>query len=139
MGLYAMSLVDGEEPDEGPRERFAQAFEAPIDLVHLSRQTLGDSALEIELLRLFDHQAQQLALRLGPPFRQEEGQWRGDLAHTLKGSACAIGAFGVSRAAQAYEEGARTASSNLPAMFEDLEAVIATARAAIARLLDGSC
>lgn len=122
--------------DEAPRVGLEQASQPAIDLVHLSRQTLGDTALEIELLSLFDRQAQLLATRLGAPFRPEESRWRGDLAHTLKGSACAIGAFGVSVAADAYEEGARAASGDLPALFENLDAAIKTVHATIAQLLD---
>ena len=66
----------------------------PIDLVHLSKQTFGERDLESELLRLFDRQSRQIVDRLtdGPV---TESRWRADLAHTLKGSARAVGAFGV--------------------------------------------
>jgi len=76
---------------------------SPIDLVHLSRQSMGDRALETELLALFDRQAVMIMDRL----RQEGGggrDWRRDLAHTLKGSARAVGAVRVAAAAQCYEE-----------------------------------
>ena len=46
--------------------------EPVIDLVHLSRQTLGDTALETELLRLFEGQARAFAARLRAPAPQAE-------------------------------------------------------------------
>ena len=110
--------------------------EPVIDLIHLSRQTLGDSALETELLSLFERQAQQLAQRLAEPSRPEESKWRADLAHTLNGSARAIGAVAVSRAAQAYENAARAGAPDLDAHFFGLDAAISAARSTIAQLLD---
>jgi len=113
-----------------------EAWEPAVDLVHLSRQTLGDAALETELLTLFDRQAQQFAARLGQPMRPDESRWRADLAHTLKGSALAIGAFGVGRAAQAYEDAARAETADLPLRLARLDAAIGAARRVIAELLD---
>lgn len=75
-----------------------------IDLVHLSRQTLGDRALEIELLGLFDKQAGQIVARLESNLNGSDRKWRHDLSHTLKGSAGAIGAVRVAACAQAYED-----------------------------------
>ena len=66
--------------------------ESPIDLVHLSRQTFGDHDLERELLGLFDAQAAQFAKRLRSPAAQGDADWRIALAHTIKGSARAVGA-----------------------------------------------
>jgi HPt (histidine-containing phosphotransfer) domain-containing protein len=136
MGQSAALLATDEALGQGVQKGRAKAGGPAIDLVHLSRQTLGDSALEMELLGLFDRQAEQLAARLREPFRKGEANWRGDLAHTLKGSACAIGAFGVSCAAEAYERGARAGASDLPTLFDDLDAAITTARSAIRRLLE---
>ncbi len=78
----------------------------PIDLVHLSRQTLGDRALEAELLDLFDRQAAKIGEELaGAGLRDSEASnaRRADLAHKLKGSACAVGAHEVAAAAENYE------------------------------------
>ncbi len=79
----------------------------PIDLVHLSRQTMGDRALEAELLALFDRQAAKIAEELGEkpgrPDADKSNAWRADLAHKLKGSACAVGAHEVAAAAENYE------------------------------------
>ncbi len=107
----------------------------PIDLVHLSKQTFGERDLESELLRLFDRQSRQIVERLtdGPV---SEGRWRADLAHTLKGSARAVGAFGVAAAADAYELDAR-AGADLARALAALTASVAAAHGAIAELLAG--
>lgn len=113
-----------------------EACEPTIDLVHLSRQTLGDAALEVELLTLFDGQAQSFAARLAQPMRRDENKWRADIAHTLKGSARAIGAFDVGRAAEAYEDAARAETADLPLRLTQLDEAIGAARCAIAEWLD---
>jgi len=122
----------------------AQSFESDIpvlsdgraiDLVHLSRQTFGERDLEAELLRLFDRQSRQIVDRLteGPV---TEARWRADLAHTLKGSARAVGAFGVAAAAEAYELDAR-AGADLARALATLRASVDAAHAAIGELLAG--
>lgn len=99
-----------------------------IDLVHLSRQTMGDQALETELLGLFCKQSALAMERLS-----QEGAtadlYRADLAHTLKGSARAIGATRVAAAAEDYEAavrcGDRPALAALTAAVDEAQAVIA--------------
>src|SRR5688500_14857316 len=61
-----------------------------LDLDHLSRQTVGDRALEGELLALFEAQCARLRPLLAAGRSPGE---RADAAHTLKGSARAIGAW----------------------------------------------
>lgn len=75
-----------------------------IDMAHLSRQSLGDSKLEQELLHLFDIQASRIAqeLGMGDPKRDVRAA-RLDLAHTLKGSARAVGATRIAAACEALE------------------------------------
>jgi HPt (histidine-containing phosphotransfer) domain-containing protein len=108
----------------------------PIDLVHLSRQSLGDRALEIELLTLFERQAEHIADCLSAPPGNGERRRRHDLAHTLKGSARAVGALAVAAAAQAYEaalySGGETA---VVAARDDLLAAVAVARSAVLDLI----
>ncbi len=77
------------------------SFERPIDLVHLARQTLGDRDLEREVLGLFVAQARSVLDMLGAARDQRQ---RGDLAHTLKGSARSIGAWRVAAKAEACEQ-----------------------------------
>ena len=74
-----------------------------IDLVHLARQSLGDRGLECELLALFERQAGQILARLAQDMATTSAKARADLAHTLKGSALAVGANRVAAAAAAYE------------------------------------
>ena len=102
----------------------------PIDLVHLSRQTMGDRALEVELLALFDRQAGQIAAKLGTIEAGPVEIWRADLAHKLKGSARAIGAHAVAAAADNYEHCAR-AGVLRPADASQLVQAVTEARAAL--------
>jgi HPt (histidine-containing phosphotransfer) domain-containing protein len=71
-----------------------------IDLAHLTDATAGDEELARELLTLFEGQARELVRRLGGALDDRE---RRELVHTLKGSAAAIGAVAVARAAEACE------------------------------------
>ena len=116
-------------------ERPIVAGDRPIDLVHLARQTFGERDLESELLRLFDRQSRQIVERLtvGPV---AEARWRAELAHTLKGSARAVGAFAVAAAAEAYELDAR-AGADLTRALSALAGAVEAAHAAIADLLAG--
>lgn len=104
-----------------------------VDLVHLSRQTLGDRALEAELLGLFDCQAAAAVARLTGP-GAPIGTAGADIAHMLKGSARAVGAFRVARAAGDVESDLR---SGRPAArsLDVLAAAIAEARRTVAALL----
>src|SRR5690349_8857859 len=70
-----------------------------IDLVHLARTTLGDRALEREVLQLFDRQSSILIARM----RGAAPAVVAALAHTLKGSARGIGAWRVAHAAETLE------------------------------------
>ncbi len=70
----------------------------PVDLAHLRAMTLGDPALEREVLGLFASQARGLMTRLSAHPDDAAA-----LAHTVKGSARAIGAFAVADAAAVLE------------------------------------
>ena len=61
----------------------------PIDLVHLARYTMGNKALEREILDLFVGQSRVTLERLTAATTDKE--WR-DQAHALLGSARAVGA-----------------------------------------------
>lgn len=103
-GKAASGLSDGRaglRPGDGAAESNS---ERPVDLVHLSRQTLGDKRLETELLRLFMRQAEQILATLeGRPIERLARQSAGDLLHTLLGSARAVGATSVAAIAQRLE------------------------------------
>jgi len=72
--------------------------DGPIDFEHLKRMTLGDVRLEQEVLAMFSAQAAELVNTLAAMPSDA-----GALAHTLKGSARAIGAFAVADAAARLE------------------------------------
>jgi HPt (histidine-containing phosphotransfer) domain-containing protein len=109
----------------------------PIDLVHLSRQSLGDRNLEIELLQLFDRQSEQILLRLSEGLALGERRWLRDLCHTLDGSARAVGAVHVSAAAGEYGRAVFTAASDaeLADLRGELVVRVREARREIAELL----
>jgi HPt (histidine-containing phosphotransfer) domain-containing protein len=113
----------------------ARAQAPIIDLVHLSRQTLGDSALENELLRLFVVQAQQYAAWLEESFAPGDALKRADLTHRLKGSARAIGAFPLADAAEAYEDALRAGAEDVASAARRLAGALKDARLAAAQLL----
>jgi HPt (histidine-containing phosphotransfer) domain-containing protein len=99
--------------------------DGPIDLAHLKRMTLGDAGLEREVLAMFAGQAVRLieALAALPADAAE-------IAHTLNGSARAIGAFKVADAAEALEAALREGGEASEALAALREA-IAQARQAI--------
>ena len=72
--------------------------DGPIDIAHLRQMTLGDTSLEREVLAMFSAQAVGLVGALATLPSDARA-----LAHTLKGSARAIGAFGVADAAGCLE------------------------------------
>jgi len=101
--------------------------DGPIDIAHLKRMTLGDAGLEREVLAMFAGQAVRLieALAAWPADAAE-------IAHTLNGSARAIGAFKVAEAAEAFEA---SASAETLAVLRD---AVAQARGAIDAMLPRS-
>ena len=113
-----------------------QEHEPVIDLVHLSRQTFSDQALEVELLDLFDRQSARIVAQLREA-GAGDGKIRGDLAHMLRGSALAVGAGRVARMAQIYETRCAAAARGpaATAALEALAGAVAEARATIAQLL----
>ncbi|GAC1337182.1 MAG: Hpt domain-containing protein [Beijerinckiaceae bacterium] len=109
----------------------------PIDLIHLARQTLGDRDLETELLGLFDRQAGQILDRLSADLPHVDMKCRADLAHTLKGSASAVGAVRVAKKADIYEAQARAGGGDLKPALAGLRTAIEEARETVAHLLAG--
>jgi len=93
-----MSELAAAACDRTGRARLASA-ERPVDLVHLARMTHGERSLEREVLQLFDRQAASLMARI----QSAPANDIPPLVHTLKGSARAIGAVAVARAAEAVE------------------------------------
>jgi len=124
-------------PPPSATERKARAFpqvdgaERAIDLVHLARATDGDESLEAELLAMFDRQSEKLVERVKRDDLARRA--RADIAHRLRGSALAIGAFAVARAAEALEA-ALDGQGETQAPIAAIETAVAEARATIAEL-----
>jgi HPt (histidine-containing phosphotransfer) domain-containing protein len=75
----------------------------PIDLDHLARYTGGEKALNTEILRLFDSQVTDMVGQLNTVLAERDTKrWR-EIAHTIKGAARGVGAFGMGEAAAAAE------------------------------------
>ncbi len=105
---------------------------APIDLAHLRRYTLGDARLEQEILWLFIDQAPASvdALRRAATSRD----WV-TAAHTLKGSARAVGAWRLAKLAEQAERlGGPTDRAACDVVLHQLDEAAAEARAHIASL-----
>ncbi|CAN7393892.1 Hpt domain-containing protein [Phyllobacterium sp. LjRoot231] len=81
-------------------EKSKPSRKRPIDLVHLTRETFGNRALETEILNLFSRQTCGIVDRLAHANTDE----RVRLAKSLKGSARAVGAFRVAEMAEAIEQ-----------------------------------
>jgi HPt (histidine-containing phosphotransfer) domain-containing protein len=88
-------ILDREDATRG------RAGTAPaVDLVHLGRFTLGNRALELEVLAIFESQIGGHIARL-----EDAGchkSWR-EAAHTIKGTAWAIGAWRLGKIAEDAE------------------------------------
>jgi HPt (histidine-containing phosphotransfer) domain-containing protein len=103
--------------------------DAPIDFEHLKRMTLGDAGLEQEVLAMFAAQSVKLMAALAAVPADA-----GALAHTLKGSARAIGAVGVAEAA-ARLEAVLANGADPSSLVTELADAVALARAAIEAVL----
>ncbi|MGH6735698.1 MAG: Hpt domain-containing protein [Methyloceanibacter sp.] len=117
-----------QEPDGG--RKFPSK---PVDLVHLSRYTLGERALEREVLELFCSQSVLYLEQLRAAM--SDRAWK-EAAHSLKGSSRAIGAW---RTAQAAERAEALHGDGLAqfraARIGEIEASLREAEAYIAILL----
>ncbi len=76
---------------------------AVVDLDHLARYTGGDVALNAEILRLFDDQANEVVAKLESILEARDAKSWKLAIHTLKGAARGIGAFALGDAAAAAE------------------------------------
>ena len=124
MAVWAEAMPQGEG---------RKASSRPVDLVHLSRYTLGERALEREVLELVCAQSAIYVERLHAASSDKE--WK-DAAHSLKGSARAIGAW---RAAAAAEHAETLAGDSLAhgrtAKLREIESSLGEARDYIGALL----
>jgi len=93
-----------------------------IDTAHLDRMTLGDEALQREVLTLFVRQSADLVARMAT-FPADMAA----IAHTLKGSARGIGAFSAAASAERLERSIERGAAR--AAFSELrDAISGTVR-----------
>jgi HPt (histidine-containing phosphotransfer) domain-containing protein len=98
----------------------------PVDLAYLARFTLDNAALEREVLQLF---AEQMPLYLEAlRAAQVRKAWR-EAAHSIKGSAWAVGAWRLARCAELAERVEVDGEAAAPEEERE-EAVVVVARAA---------
>jgi HPt (histidine-containing phosphotransfer) domain-containing protein len=101
-GDFAM----GERAESGARwsatgaARSEEDRRAPVDLVHLARQTFGSIELEREVLDLFVRHGDGLVDHIARPAGDRD---RAEALHRLKGSARGIGAVRVAALAERLE------------------------------------
>ncbi|QPC87954.1 histidine kinase [Mesorhizobium sp. NBSH29] len=120
-----MATLDKIAPvlDKPGGESCGAARVRPIDMHHLAHQTMGDRALEQEVLTLFVSQALSVRDRILQASRDE----RFKLAHALKGSARSIGAGAVAECASSIEAdpGNKAALNRLGALIDEVRDFVA--------------
>ena len=117
-----------------PAEEGRKVSSRPVDLVHLSRYTLGERELEREVLELFCSQSLIYIERLRQA--RSDKDWK-DAAHTLKGSASAIGAWRAAAAAESAEALSGEALSQGRALrLGEIESSVREAKTYIGALLE---
>lgn len=108
---------------------------AAVDLEHLAKYTGGERALNEEILRLFDGQITNMMAELnGLVAGQDTKRWR-EIAHTIKGAARGVGAFGMGEAAAKAEPVNPANGTEAQAALQKLEHEAQTVRAFIATYL----
>ena len=73
----------------------------PLDLVHLSRQTMGDGELEAEILALFRSQCEIYSQSLA---NDNDTLQLMEIAHQMKGCAKSVGAWTIAKKAEILED-----------------------------------
>jgi HPt (histidine-containing phosphotransfer) domain-containing protein len=115
-----------------PNSEGATAAGAVIDLAHLRRFTLGDEQLEQEILTLFIEQA---PLTINSLKRARTDRDWVTAAHTLKGSARAVGAWRMASLAERAEDlGGPSDRAACERLLRELEEAAGEARAHIRSL-----
>ena len=130
--MSAPAVSRSSEAFATPPGHAPQSPDRPIDLVHLSKYTLGDRSLESELLTLFRNQAGVYLCRLENSM--SETDWHA-AAHSLKGSARSIGATRVADCAAEAESLAAAESVLRFAALDRLRSAVQDADAYIGVIL----
>jgi len=93
-------MISGNSASVFSSDMIPGRAESAIDLAHLRRFTMGDEALEIEILGLF---SDQLPVTIAALKQADTEKAWGIAAHTLKGSARAVGAWPLATIAENAE------------------------------------
>ena len=91
----------------------------PIDVAHLKAQTMGNRDLEKQVLRLFLRKSGECIERIKAAADTAD---RSEAAHTLVGSARAVGAFSVAYIASEIERSKAPVTGRLIALDRAIEA-----------------
>ena len=113
-------------PSTDPSDTHAEACLSPLDHDHLARQTVGDRALQAELLALFRREAAAILAALRQPSPAAEPARATGLVHTLCGSSRAVGFWAVGDEAERLERHLRTGVAEGPQGGGDGLALLAT-------------
>lgn len=118
------------EPASDTRTRILR----PVDLVHLAKQCLGDEALELEVLRLFDTTLRDYYGRLKLATGFDDLVL---LLHSIKGAASGVGAWSIAELAKAMEDEIRNGRPLAQERIDDLGLVVEDVRDFINRMVAG--
>lgn len=91
--------------------------EKPIDLVHLSRLTMGDKDLELDVLKMFLAQIPNYLQMMKSAQSSDEVYVA---AHTIKGAASNVGAFSLAQMARDAEQSQSFAQQEILAEFSKI-------------------
>lgn len=105
----------------------------PIDLVHLSRQSLGDPGLESEILLMFDQMVLTHMSRIRETVDVDVILYN---LHALKGASAGVGAKGIATLAKTAEAEMKTSNKLSHECLADLRIAVEEVRHFIAELLD---
>ena len=104
----------------------------PVDMVHLAKQTLGDSGLEAEILLMFSE------IVKGYMGKLKKGGTEGEIIHhlhTIKGAAMGVGASSIAVLAKATEAEFRETRILREESVDDLAMAVEEASVFIAGLI----
>ena len=121
------------------KKNFEQDFDTkagsdarPIDLVHLSKQSLGDPGLEDEILQMYDQMVLTQMSRIRESVDVETILLN---LHGLKGASAGVGALNVASLARAAEEDIKANNALSHECMADLRMGVEEVRYYIAELL----
>ncbi len=115
---------------EENEERLAQR---PIDMVHLSRQSLGDPGLEEEILRMFDQLAGTYVGRLRGAVDRDDILLN---LHSLKGASAGVGAGAIASLTAEAETECRANGKLSGERLADITMAVEEVRTFISEILE---